>query len=57
MQEDMEHGVKLGWLIAPKTRRVAIYRHGQGSEILEFPEKLSGEDILPKFILNLESIW
>ena len=57
MQEYMNNGIKLGWLIAPKTRRVEIYRPGQAVEVLQSPTALSGEDILPGFILNLESIW
>ena len=57
MQEYMENGVKLGWLIDPKTRRVEIYRQGQEVEVLESPTTLSGEDVLPGFILNLEPIW
>jgi Uma2 family endonuclease len=57
MQEYMDNGIKLGWLIDPKTRRVEIYRPGQAVEVLESPTELSGEDVLPGFILNLESIW
>lgn len=57
MQEYMENGIKLGWLIDPKTRRVEIYRPGQAVEVLQSPIELSGEDILPGFILNLEFIW
>jgi Uma2 family endonuclease len=49
-------GLKLGWLIDPKTCRVEIYRQGQNVETLEFPTTLSGEDILPGFVLNLELI-
>ncbi|KAF3888700.1 MULTISPECIES: Uma2 family endonuclease [Nostocales] len=57
MQEYMENQVKLGWLIDRKKRRVEIYRLGKEVEILESPTELSGEDILPGFVLNLESIW
>jgi Uma2 family endonuclease len=53
MQEYMSNGVKLGWLINRKTRRVEIYRQGQAVEVLESPAELSGEDILPGFVLNL----
>jgi Uma2 family endonuclease len=56
MQEYMENGVKLGWLINPKTHRVEIYRQGQDVEVLESPITLSGEDILPGFVLNLQLI-
>ena len=57
MQEYMDSGVRLGWLINPKTRRVEIYRQGQPPEILQSPTELSGEDVLPGFVLNLQLIW
>jgi Uma2 family endonuclease len=57
MQEYMENQVKLGWLINRKTRQVEIYRQGQEVEILESPTQLSGEDILPGFVLNLQTLW
>ena len=57
MQEYMNNQVKLGWLINRKTRRVEIYRQGQEVEVLESPTQLSGEDILPGFVLNLRSLW
>ena len=57
MQEYMNNGVKLGWLINRKTRRVEIYRQGQEKEVLECPTELSGENILPGFVLNLQTLW
>lgn len=57
MQEYMASGVQLAWLIHRKNRRVEIYRPGQLPEILEAPTTLSGEDILPGFILNLDIVW
>ena len=57
MQEYMDNGVRLGWLINSKTCRVEIYRLGQPVEVLENPSTLSGEEILPGFVLNLELIW
>ena len=57
MQEYMNNQVKLGWLINRKTRRVEIYRQGQEVEILESPVELSGEDVLPGFVLNLQLVW
>ena len=57
MQEYMNAGVKLGWLIDRKTRRVEIYRQGQPKEVLESLTSLSGENILPGFVLNLQIIW
>jgi Uma2 family endonuclease len=53
MQEYIDNGVKLGWLIDRKNKRVEIYRPHQNIEILENPPNLSGEDVLPGFILDL----
>lgn len=57
MQEYLENGVRLGWLIDPKTQTVEIYRLGREVEILQSPEILSGEDVLPGFVLTLKSIF
>jgi Uma2 family endonuclease len=57
MQEYLDNGAVLGWLIDPKTRRVEVYRTGQNKEILESPATLSGEDVLPGFVLNLQPIY
>ena len=54
MQEYMDGGVKLGWLIDSKNRYVEIYRQGQAVEALNSPTSLSGEDILPSFVLKIE---
>ncbi|EAZ91602.1 Uma2 family endonuclease [Crocosphaera chwakensis] len=50
MQEYLENGVKLGWLIEPSAKIVEIYRLGQEKEILNHPQTLSGENTLPGFI-------
>lgn len=57
MQEYMTSGVKLGWLIHCKTCRVEIYRLGQPVEILDSPATLSGEEVLPGFVLELKTVW
>jgi Uma2 family endonuclease len=57
MQEYLDNGTRLGWLINRKTREVEIYRQGQPVEILTNPESLSGENILSQFVLELDSIW
>lgn len=57
MQEYLDNGAVLGWLIDPKTRRVEIYRRDHNKEILESPATLSGEDVLPGFRLNLQPIY
>ncbi|MEM9539558.1 MAG: Uma2 family endonuclease [Cyanobacteria bacterium P01_E01_bin.42] len=57
MQEYMANGTRLGWLIDPQNQRVEIYREGLAIEILENPTELSGENILPGFILAMRRIW
>lgn len=56
MQEYIDCGVRLGWLIDPQNQRVEIYRPGQDVETLQSPTSLSGEDVLPGFVLNLANI-
>lgn len=57
MTEYQECGVRLGWLIDPQNRQVEIYRDGKPSERLYNPDQLSGENVLPSFVLNLADIW
>lgn len=57
MQEYINNGCRLGWLIDPRTRQVEIYRHNQPVEVLQAPDYISGEDVLPGFILNLQLIF
>ncbi len=56
MLEYLENGVRLGWLIDRQNLRVEIYRPGQDVEIIESPETLPGEDVLPGFVLDLGPI-
>lgn len=57
MQEYMENGAKLGWLIDPIREVVEIYRPDQETEILESPKTVSGEDVLPDFVLDVAEIF
>lgn len=57
MQDYLDNGVKLGWLIEPSAKIVEIYRSGQPVEILNNPQSLCGEDILPGFTLDLTEIF
>lgn len=51
MQEYLQSGLRLGWLINPQDRQVEIYRPNQPVETLLYPVTLSGEDVLPGFNL------
>jgi len=56
MREYMAQGARLGWLIDPKTGTVEVYRPGRRVERLVRPDALSGEDVLPGFVLDLKGI-
>ena len=57
MQEYLNNGNRLGWLINRQQKQVEIYRPEQAVETLQSPPNLSGEDVLPGFTLNLQRIW
>jgi Uma2 family endonuclease len=57
MVEYRDNGVRLGFLINLQAQQVEIYRLGREVEIVQSPKKVSGEDILPGFFLDLCSVW
>jgi Uma2 family endonuclease len=57
MQEYIDNGAALGWLIDCKRRRVYIYRPQSEVERLDNPKTVSGDPVLPGFILDLSKIW
>lgn len=57
MQEYLDNGTRLGWLIDPKNKVVEIYRRDRKVEVLTAPNSLSGEEVLPGFILDLQPIF
>ncbi|MFW6296248.1 MAG: Uma2 family endonuclease [Halothece sp.] len=56
MQEYLANGLQLGWLINPQDKQVEVYRLEKAVEVLQSPVSLSGEGILPEFILSLDQI-
>lgn len=56
MKEYINCGVKLGWLINPDDQQVEIYRLEKNPEILDNPQSLSGEDVMPNLIVDLSEI-
>jgi len=56
MKVYVKNGARLGWLLDRKNRKVEISRQGSDVEILESPATLSGEDVLPGFVLDLSDI-
>ena len=57
MQEWMQWGVRLAWLIDPHTRQVRIYRADGGVEDLDDPAELSGEDVMPGLSVEMSRVW
>lgn len=56
MQEYIDNGTQLGWLIDRKQRKVFIYRPNTAVEELNNPQTLSGEPLLPGFVLDLSQV-
>ncbi len=57
MREYAENGARLGWLMDPVERKVHVYKPGEPIEILERPNRLSEDPVLPGFTLDLQPIW
>lgn len=57
MEEYIENGLKLGWLIDPLEKRVYIYRPGMPVERLDDPRTVSGDPFLPGFVLEVAKLW
>jgi Uma2 family endonuclease len=57
MQEYIDNGAQLGWLLVPDSREVYIYRPHREPEHLTDPPQVSGEPLLPGFVLTLADVW
>lgn len=57
MEEYINNGTRLGWLIDPYEKTVTVYRKDGSTEELDRPATLSGEPVLPGFECNLDRIW
>ncbi|MGF1603748.1 MAG: Uma2 family endonuclease [Thermosynechococcaceae cyanobacterium] len=57
MQEYIDNGVVMGWLIDRQSRTVHVYRPHQDPQILENPDQVNGEPELPGFSLPIAKIW
>ena len=50
MERYIANGAELGWLIIPRLRQVHIYRPGAPMEVMDNPETISGDPVLPGFV-------
>ena len=57
MSEYMENGASLGWLIDPYKRQLYVYQPDHEVVLLNNPETVSGDPLLPGFELNLTKLW
>ncbi len=57
MQEYIANGARLGWIIDPEERRVVVYTPDAPARVLEDPDSVSAEPVLPGFRLALADIW
>jgi len=57
MQEYIENGAQLGWLIDPFERKVYVYQPDQPVKVLDDPATVSGESVLSGFTLDVQEIW
>jgi Uma2 family endonuclease len=57
MFEYLENGMSLGWLIDPFKRQVYVYQPNQEVVILDNPETVSADPLMPGFTLNLTELW
>ncbi|MEO0350658.1 MAG: Uma2 family endonuclease [Cyanobacteria bacterium P01_A01_bin.15] len=53
MQEYLNSGLRLGWLINPQDQQIEIYRPDQSVEVIDLPAKVSGDKVLPGFVLDV----
>lgn len=56
MQEYLNNGLRLSWLIDPQMQIVEVYRANQQVESLSNPTDISAEEIMPGFMLSLAGI-
>lgn len=56
MQEYLDNGARLGWLVDPLEKRVHIWP-GQAVEVLNDPGAVNGDPVLPGFVLNVRELW
>jgi Uma2 family endonuclease len=54
MQEYLDSGVRLGWLLNSQDQQVEIYRLDQAKQVFSLPTQLSGKDVLPGFVLQVD---
>lgn len=57
LQEYLDNGALLGWLVDPEQRCVYVYKPASPPERLDDPVAVSGDPVLPGFVLDLAPVW
>lgn len=57
MREYVDNGVRLGWLLNPQDRQAEIYRRDRPVEVLDAPDQLSGDNVLPGFVFETRGMF
>jgi Uma2 family endonuclease len=57
MQEYIENGAQLGWLIDPFKKKVYVYQPQSAVKIFDNPSYISGDPLLRGFTLDVQSLW
>jgi len=57
LEEYLANGAQLGWLIDPEERKLYLYRPGSDVVCLVDPVSVSGDPVLPGFVLDLAKVW
>ena len=57
MEEYRDNGAQLGWLIDPKARQIYVYRPGEAVQRLDNPATVSGDPVLPGFVLDAAAVF
>ena len=55
--EYLANGAQLGWLFDPKARQIYVYRPGEPGQQLDNPATVSGDPVLPGFVLDAASVF
>src|SRR5260370_24739610 len=56
MQEYIENGARLGWLIDPDQKQVHVYRPNRVVEVQKDQSSVSTDPVLPAFTLHLNEL-
>ena len=57
LAEYIANGARLGWLLDAPAKRVYIYRPGAPVQEVGNPDTLTGDPVLPGFVLDLHEVW